>query len=992
MSSLSESLTEYFYQWEERGRGWYLCVRPVRLEPPFTPFLPPTAVPKPLADDGLNPMPIKALWKGLTDMFSQQPKADVREKGRRTLATLADTDNAPLCTLSVSLPRDLSLSGYEAEQVLLMLSYCKHPVSFELVGTKGSMRIQIACSAPDEPYVVSQFKTFYPSCTVLSSEDALDCFGDSELDTVMLDFGLRQEFMRPLAIPDRKTPSPYLGLSGVFDVLRDGECACIQVLFQGATRPWTRSIMRSVTDACGDSFFADAPEMPKLAARKVSSQLFAVVVRVMAATGARGRTDDIMSHLAHGLIGQTASACNSLIPLSIGGYNGDEHFKDIISRKTRRFGMLLNTEELALLAHVTDESLLIGKLASEGRKTRPAPEIVRGHEHLLGTNRHQGVERPVSVSVQDRFTHMHVIGATGTGKSTFLLNGIVQDIRNGNGVAVLDPHGDLIEAVINYIPEHRKKDVIVIDPSDNEYSVGFNIVSANTELEKEVLSSDLVSMFQRFSTSWGDQMNSVLANALLAFLENTERGTLLDVRRFLLEQSFREKILKTVTDQSVIYYWKKEFPIIKTNSISSILTRLDSFLRPKAIRYIVGQKQGLNFDDILNSQKILLVKLSHGLIGESNSYLLGSLVVSKIYQTALARQSTAKDGRKNFFVYIDEFQHFITPSLSHVLSGGRKYNVGLVLAHQSLEQISKSDSELASSLIANAGIRICFRLGESDAQKLEKGFASFAEEDLLNLGTGEAICRIGRSDMDFNLSVLKNIPASDQTFISPGEVIRTSREKYGVLRSGLEEMVNPKTEYKIEEKVYELVVEASLKPVEVPKPEGKKEAPAKPAEEVRVIEDPQLVADMVRRKEESRHKYLQMLIKRNAESRGYKATLEQPTKDGKGRVDIVLQKDKITYAVEVGVTTTKEWEVHNIEKCLTDGFINIIALSEDMKGADLMARKLTECGILPKDSDRVRVYDMTGFMGVLNAEDIDRNPKTRTIKGYRVKVEYGDER
>jgi len=188
------------------------------------------------------------------------------------------------------------------------------------------------------------------------------------------------------------------------------------------------------------------------------------------------------------------------------------------------------------------------------------------------------------------------------------------------------------------------------------------------------------------------------------------------------------------------------------------------------------------------------------------------------------------------------------------------------------------------------------------------------------------------------------------------------------------------------------VVEASLKPVEVPKPEGKKEAPAKPAEEVRVIEDPQLVADMVRRKEESRHKYLQMLIKRNAESRGYKATLEQPTKDGKGRVDIVLQKDKITYAVEVGVTTTKEWEVHNIEKCLTDGFINIIALSEDMKGADLMARKLTECGILPKDSDRVRVYDMTGFMGVLNAEDIDRNPKTRTIKGYRVKVEYGDER
>jgi hypothetical protein len=461
------------------------------------------------------------------------------------------------------------------------------------------------------------------------------------------------------------------------------------------------------------------------------------------------------------------------------------------------------------------------------------------------------------------------------------------------------------------------------------------------------------------------------------------------VRRFLLEPAFREQILKTVTDPSVMYYWKKEFPIIKTNSIGSILTRLDSFLRPKAIRYMVGQKQGLDFDDILNNQKILLVKLSHGLIGESNSYLLGSLIVSKIYQTALSRQSVAKDNRKNFFVYIDEFQHFITPSLSHILSGGRKYSLGLVLAHQSLDQISKTDSELTASIIANAGIRVCFRLGESDAQKLEKGFASFAEEDLLNLATGEAICRVGRPDTDFNLSIPKSIPSNTQRYISPDEVIRTSSARYGVLRSDLAEMVNPKAEYKIEEKEDESVIEVP-KPAEIPKVE--KEITVKPANEIRVIEDPQLIADMVRRKEESRHKYLQLLIKRNAESRGYKATLEQQTKDGKGRVDIVLQKDKTVFAIEVGVTTTKEWEVHNIEKCLADGYANIIALSEDMKGADLMTRKLGEFGIFPKHVGNVKVYDMTGFMGVLNAEDIQKNPKVKTIKGYRVKVEYADEK
>jgi hypothetical protein len=272
--------------------------------------------------------------------------------------------------------------------------------------------------------------------------------------------------------------------------------------------------------------------------------------------------------------------------------------------------MLLNTEELATFVHVPDEGAIAGALSHIHLKTRELPADLRSHAHVLGLNSHQGIDQKATVSSEQRFTHMHVIGATGTGKSTFLLNNIVQDIRNGNGLAVLDPHGDLIEAALKYIPKHRLKDVILIDPSDPEYSVGFNILKATSELEKEVLSSDLVSVFQRFSTSWGDQMTSVLANAILAFLESSEGGTLGDVRRFLLEPAYRASVLKTVSDQSILYYWKEQFPVIKTNSIGSILTRLDSFLRPKAIRHMLTQKEGINFSDILNSQKILLVKLS----------------------------------------------------------------------------------------------------------------------------------------------------------------------------------------------------------------------------------------------------------------------------------------------------------------------------------------------------------------------------------------------
>ena len=645
--------------------------------------------------------------------------------------------------------------------------------------------------------------------------------------------------------------------------------------------------------------------------------------------------------------------------------------------------MLLNTEELATFVHVPTDDVIATALSHSHTNTKALPQGLRNNGHALGVNTHQGVQQVATVTSEQRFTHTHVVGATGTGKSTFLLNSIVQDIRRGNGVAVLDPHGDLIESVLNYIPQHRLKDVILIDPSDPEYSVGFNILKANTELEKEVLSSDLVSVFQRFSTSWGDQMTSVLANTLLAFLESSEGGTLLDVRRFLIEPTFRDRVLKTVSDPSILYYWNKEFPIIKTNSIGSILTRLDSFLRPKAIRHIFSQKEGLNFADILNGQRILLVKLSHGLIGESNSYLLGSLLVSKIYQTALSRQSTHMDDRKEFYVYIDEFQNFITPSISSILSGGRKYRLGLILAHQSLDQISSANAELASALIANAGIRVCFRLGESDALKLEKGFASFTSEDLLNLSTGEAICRVGRSDMDFNVSVPREI-VSSQAPASAVYVIQSSRTKYGVLRSTLDPVIDLREEKEVEQ------VKEVPPPKDIPVVEEPVAKPVLPKTETKVIDDPKLIQDMVRRKEESKHKYLQMLIKRNAESRGYRATLEQPTKDGKGRVDVVLQKDKLTYAIEIGVTTTKEWEVHNIEKCLADGYMNTIALSEDMKGADLMTRKLTECGIFPTCADKVKVYDLTGFMGVLNTETVSEKSKVKTVKGYRVKVEYGD--
>ncbi|MBU6410934.1 MAG: type IV secretion system DNA-binding domain-containing protein, partial [Verrucomicrobia bacterium] len=317
--------------------------------------------------------------------------------------------------------------------------------------------------------------------------------------------------------------------------------------------------------------------------------------------------------------------------------------------------MLLNSDELIGFVHLPGSAVRSPVFARQTGKTKAAPAIVRQDKGLLlGNNEHIGKTVPVRLSPEQRVRHCHLIGATGTGKSTLLFNLIQQDIENGEGVAVLDPHGDLIDKILGVIPPERVEDVVLVDPADEQYSVGFNILSAHSELEKNLLASDLVAVFQRLSTSWGDQMNSVLQNAILAFLESDGCGTLADLRRFLIEPAFRNDFLKSVKDSEVVYYWQKSFPLLAGNkSIGSILTRLDTFLAKKPIRLMVSQPENrLDFARIMDRGQIFLAKLPEGLLGRENSYLLGTLLISKFQQIAMSRQSQQVALRKQFWLYI----------------------------------------------------------------------------------------------------------------------------------------------------------------------------------------------------------------------------------------------------------------------------------------------------------------------------------------------------
>jgi len=579
---------------------------------------------------------------------------------------------------------------------------------------------------------------------------------------------------------------------------------------------------------------------------------------------------------------------------------------------------------------------------------------------------------------------MHIIGATGTGKSTLLLKMIIQDIENGLGIGVLDPHGDLIDRILGYIPEERFDDVVLLDPSDSQYPVGLNILSAYSEQDKTVLSSDLVGVFRRLSTSWGDQMNSILANAILAFLESQRGGTLVDLRTFLVEKDFRRSFLQTVQDQDVIYYWQKVFPQLSSRHQAPILTRLDTFLRPKPIRYMVAQKEGLNFQNILESKKIFLAKLSHGLIGMENAYLLGTVIASKFHQAAMARQAKDITERGNFYLYIDEFQNFVTESMTEILSGARKYGFGLILAHQELRQLWSRDSELANSVISNPGTRICFRLGDFDAKKLEDGFSTFDSQDLQNLGVGEAIARIERAEYDFNLKTLP--PASVATEIARKrreKLIELSRQKYAIPKEQLASLLAKQKEVAFEE---EAVTEAPRPFLKEIKEEVKQE----------VISEPTLSYRKRKAKEEvpilegkggQQHKYYQHLVRQVAEANGYRAMVEQPGPDGSGCIDVHLERDGLKIACEISVTSTDVQELANIEKRLAAGYDRVILYSPQenalKKVQKLVSQKLSE-----SDRQKILFFLPEQIIAYLKEQAAKGASKEVWVRGRKVKLGF----
>lgn len=777
-----ENATRLFYDWESRGRGWQVWPTPVELEPPFRRLIFKGLSAPP--DDGRRQTAVSALLSRLFGRPDAPPPQEPQIHGDPEPEPFADR---ALSKYVVALPQIAKVSPEAVAQFLLSLRAMDGPCAFELWANASMIQAQFVCPEEHASVFRAQLQTHLPEATLQQVNSKMNADFDESDAVGVVDFGLTHEFMLPLAIAGDFTVDPLAAVCAAFEDLHGDDACVFQVLFQETVEPWSREALWALGDGEGGSFFLDAPNMLSLAQEKLARPLFAVVIRVMAAAETEERVLEILRSVGSVLGVVSNPAGNNLAPLTNDNYPVDDHIADVLARRSRRSGMLLNVDELVTLVHPPSASVQVGRLKRVVKKTRPAPTTCVGHEFVLGTNTHAGKSVSVSLRTVERLRHSYVIGASGTGKSTLLLNMILQDINAGAGCALLDPHADLVDQVLERIPENRLEDVVLLDAADEAYPVGFNILQAHSESEKNLLASDLVEAFKRLSTSWGDQMTSVLGNAILAVLESSRGGTLADLRRFLVEPDFREQYLESVQDREIIYYWRKEFPMLTGRPQAPLLTRLDTFLRPKLIRAMVSQKHDrLDFRWMMDSRKIFLGKLTQGAIGEENSYLLGTLLVTKLHQAALGRQNVPEAQRTPFFLYLDEFHNFVTPSMASILSGARKFGLGLILSHQELRQVAGHDADVASAMIANPYTRICFRLGDDDAKRLQSGFSSFDAKDLQSLGVGEAIVRLERAENDFTLET-KPLPvpppdAADRR----NRAVTLSRQKFARTREDVE--------------------------------------------------------------------------------------------------------------------------------------------------------------------------------------------------------------
>lgn len=411
---------------------------------------------------------------------------------------------------------------------------------------------------------------------------------------------------------------------------------------------------------------------------------------------------------------------------------------------------------------------------------------------IVGQTNFRGQKRSFGIYPDDRRRHIYAIGKTGSGKTTLLENMIAQDIAAGHGVGVVDPHGDMAERLLDAVPPQRINDVVYFDPSDVEYPIGFNVLETIDPSYKYLVASGLVSSLKKiWADSWGPRLEYILRNTILALLDYPA-STMLGIMRMLSDKEYRKKVIAKISDPVIKSFWVNEFSNynekFRSEAISPIQNKVGQFLSSAIIRNIVAQpKSTIDMHDIMDNGKVLLLNVSKGKIGEDNSALLGAMLITKIQLAAMDRAKMPEEQRRDFYLYVDEFQNFATESFATILSEARKYRLNLTIAHQYITQM---EEVVRDAVFGNVGTMVSFRVGAFDAEYLEKEYApAFTQTDLVNLPKFNAYIKLMINGMSSKPFSMQTLPPISEQFGRRQTVLEVSRERYGQPRAQVEDKI-----------------------------------------------------------------------------------------------------------------------------------------------------------------------------------------------------------
>ena len=727
--------------------------------------------------------------------------------------------------------------------------YGQRYFSFDIIAVDGLIKYYAVVPAVLEETVKQAVVSSYPTARLEEADLEIIFKENSNAANVAGgDFELKKEYYYPIATYQEVKWDAQRALLNAFAKVKDGEGMALQMMFRPTSEDWVKEaeeaaknieLGKEVKTSKGSNLpsrilhlFIDVlkapfevPEEHKYDEGEVKNVTeimkgeagaidgktkypgFEVMIRVIASSESKQRSE--------GLVGGVVAAFSQFDSQSMNGfkYNFATDSKklavDYIFHKfpLSKNKMILNTFELASIYHLPNQSAIpTSGVERQQTKQVDGPANLMTEGVILGVNEYRGQKKEIRLGQKDRRRHTYVIGATGMGKSVFLKNVAYQDMMDGRGFAFIDPHGDVTEELLSMVPPNRIDDVIYFDPGDLENPIGMNMFEFQTEDQKDFIVQEginmLYSLYDPGHTGiFGPRGEQMFRNAALLLMSDPAGATFIDVPKCFIDPEFVKSKLKYVTDKNVFDYWTKEFPASqKSNDAGEVVTWFNSkwspFIANTMMKCVLGQiKSGFNIRDVMDNQKILLVNLSKGKLGETNSKLLGMIFVMKFQAAAMSRVDTPEDERKDFCLFVDEFQNFSTESFESILSEARKFRLNLFVANQFMTQLT---DKIREGVLGNVGTVIAGRVGVTDADMLEKVFSpTFKAEDLHKQPNYHAIATVMMYDMPtapFTMNLLP--PMGEENREVFASLKNYSATKYGRPLKEVEREINERLSVK----------------------------------------------------------------------------------------------------------------------------------------------------------------------------------------------------